>query len=168
MSTIRYPAEILGVPVQDGLLFEAAPTETAQCPFTRGRCTKKNQTCSVRNNRDLVAVCPNRLLERNVVFQDIARQHFGDEHDLLVFHEVTSGDNSLGTFDYVMAKHLPMSSEIIDFVVIEFQTVDTTSTGKLNDALQDLSSWLVDHEPQLCLRFELGKRLETVLHSDSQ
>jgi hypothetical protein len=137
MSSIRYPAEILGVPVEDGLLIDTALTEAPQCPFTHGRCVKKNQTCSVRNNRDLVAVCPHRFLDRNLVFKDIARRYFGDEHDLLLFREVASGDKSLGTFDFVMAKHRPMSSEIVDFVVIELQTVDTTSTGKLNDALKD-------------------------------
>jgi len=42
-----------------------------------------------------------------------------------------------GNFDYVMVKHRPLSSEITDFVVIEFQTGQTTGTGKLVNGLSD-------------------------------
>ncbi len=54
-----------------------------------------------------------------------------------MFREVYSGDSSLGSFDYVMVKHKPLSSEIVDFAIIEFQTVDTTNTGELNRALAE-------------------------------
>jgi len=37
----------------------------------------------------------------------------------------------------VMVKHKPMSSEIEDFVAIEFQTGQTTNTGKLVQGLRD-------------------------------
>ncbi len=40
-------------------------------------------------------------------------------------------------FDFVMIKHKPLSTHIEDFVVVEFQTGQTTGTGKLVDALKE-------------------------------
>ena len=39
--------------------------------------------------------------------------------NLVVFHEVKL--KNFGSFDYVMAKHEPMSCTIVDFVIIEVQ-----------------------------------------------
>jgi len=109
------------------------------CPFMRRVCTKENGICSVYYSGRPVAICPNRLLERTAAMREIAREHFRTEHDLLVFQEVYSGAKYLGSFDFVMVKHKPLSDEIEDFVIIELQTVDTTNTGKLNQALEDFS-----------------------------
>lgn len=49
------------------------------------------------------------------------------------------------TFDYVIAKHAPLSTKIEDFVVVEFQTVDTTNTGKLVDAFKDFRAGKAIH-----------------------
>jgi len=74
-------------------------------------------------------------LQDSTVFKDIADHYFHSRSDLLVFSEV--GLRGVGTFDYVMVKHKPLSSEIEDFILIEFQTGQTTGTGKLVKALQD-------------------------------
>ena len=100
-------------------------------------CTKENRVCSVYYGEQPVAICPSRLLERNIVMRDIAGKHFKTEHDLLLFQEVYSGDRSVGSFDFVMVRHKPLSNRIEDFTIVEFQTVDTTNTGKLNQALED-------------------------------
>lgn len=89
--------------------------------------------CSVEFNEDIIGICPKRFLERRRVLEDIADAYFGTRHDLLVFAEV--GLRSIGNFDFVMVKHYPMSNEIEDFVVVETQAADTTSTGKLVQAL---------------------------------
>ena len=52
-----------------------------------------------------------------------------------MFSEV--GLTDIGNFDFVMVKHKPMSSDIEDFVAIEFQTGQTTNTGKLVQGLRD-------------------------------
>jgi hypothetical protein len=46
----------------------------------------------------------------------------------------------IGTFDFVLLKHKPLSNEIEDFCVVEFQTDSTTGTGKLVNALKDYMS----------------------------
>ncbi len=91
--------------------------------------------CSVRYGDQTIALSPRRFLQDSTVFKDIADHYFDSRSDLLVFGEV--GLRDVGTFDYVMVKHKPFSSEIEDFVVIEFQTGQTTGTGKLVKALTD-------------------------------
>jgi len=68
--------------------------------------------------------------------KDIADHYFKTRNDLVVFTEI--GLSQVGTFDFVMVKHRPFSSEIEDFVVVEFQTGQTTGTGKLVEGLKDL------------------------------
>ena len=67
-------------------------------------------------------------MQDNTVFKDIAEHHFKTRNDLVVFSEI--GLSQTGTFDFVMVRHKPLSSEIEDFVVIEFQTGQTTGTGE--------------------------------------
>jgi hypothetical protein len=94
--------------------------------------------CSVRYGEETIALSPRRFLQDNIVFYDIADHYFGTRGDLLVFPEVSiPGARNLGIFDYVMVKHKPLSSEIEDFVAIEFQTGQTTGTGSLVEAFQD-------------------------------
>ena len=127
------PIEILGILPANRNAIHQSVTGGSTCPFSGESCIKKNRTCTVGNEvHRTVAICPNRFLQNNLVFQQIADEYFGHRHDLLLFGEVASGDSVLGKFDYVMARHRPISNKIEDFVIVEFQTVDTTNTGKLN------------------------------------
>ena len=76
-----------------------------------------------------IALCPRRFLEKNKVFHDIAIYQFGTCDNVLVFSEV--GLPGIGNFDFVMVQHKPLSTYVEDFVAIEFQTGQTTSTGQL-------------------------------------
>jgi Restriction endonuclease NotI len=75
-------------------------------------------------------------MERGIIFRDIAKAHFGSIHNILVFSEV--GLPGIGNFDFVMVKHKPLSTVVEDFAVIELQTGQTTSTGKLVQGFKDL------------------------------
>jgi hypothetical protein len=91
--------------------------------------------CSVKYGDKTIALSPRRFLQDSRVFKDIADHYFKTRSDLLLFSEI--GLRGTGTFDYVIVKHKPLSSEIEDFVIIEFQTAQTTGTGKLVAALKD-------------------------------
>ena len=141
------PAEIFGYAIHDTSEEAKAHREAHLCPFTGSMCWKQSREldvpfgiCTVRYQDELTATCPSRLLEDKRVFKDIAQLHFGSLDNLMVFSEVgaralaQSGSYVTYTFDYVLVKHYPLSAEIEDFVVVEFQTVDTTNTGGLVDA----------------------------------
>ncbi len=141
----RYPAEVFGFPVENRGSKVEAIRQAHQCPFVNVRCNKKSRlipypmdVCSVHINEHVVAICPRRFLENHTVFKDIATDYFGSTNNLILFREV--GLRDVGSFDYVLVHHKPMSSEVDDFVVIEFQTDQTTSTGKLVQALEDFMS----------------------------
>jgi len=49
------------------------------------------------------------------------------------------GLRDFGSFDYVMIRHRPLSSEIKEFIAIEFQIGQTTGAGALVQAFKDFS-----------------------------
>jgi len=141
----RYPAEVFGFPVENRSAEAEAVRQQHQCPFVNAPCNKKSRlilypmgVCSAHVNGHAVAICPRRFLEGQTVFHDIAIDYFGSTNDLILFSEVRL--KGIGSFDYVLVRHKPMSSEVDDFVVIEFQTDQTTGTGKLVQALEDFMS----------------------------
>jgi hypothetical protein len=137
----KHPAEIFGYPIEVSTSESKEIRAKHRCPFMDKVCEKKSRlitypmgVCSVKYKDDIIAICPRRFLQDQMVIGDIADQYFGDRNDLLLFPEV--GLRGLGSFDFVLVRHKPMSSDIEDFVLIEFQTDQTTSTGELVEGLR--------------------------------
>jgi hypothetical protein len=141
----KHPAEVFGSPVDDRSPRAQGLRDRRWCPFVDAPCEKQTRllpypmgVCSVCYGDAVVALSPRRFLQDRTVFLDIADHHFGARSDLLLFDEVSvPAAQYLGRFDFVLAKHKPLSGEIDDFVVIEMQTGQTTSTGGLVRALDD-------------------------------
>jgi len=109
--------------------------EEQQCPFSGKACFKVRKsepgiaigTCTVDYGKipAPIVICPNRLLERNKVFVDclhlLSTHQPGNE-----LHIVPEISVPGGSIDYVLAS--VRRSKVIDFVGIEFQTLDTTGT----------------------------------------
>ena len=141
----KHPAEVFGYPVWLDTAEARASRKRQYCPFNNKECDKKSRlikysmgVCSVQFGKNVIALSPNRFLQNNIVFHDIADHYFKDRSNLMVFREV--GLKGIGNFDFIMLKHKPLSSEIEDFIAIEFQTGQTTSTGNLVNALKDFMS----------------------------
>ncbi len=106
-----------------------------QCPYLNRKCLKNRKsqpeiaigTCNVRYGRpdESVIICPFRLLERRQVFTDCLHLLTLHEpgNELHVVGEVTIPGGSVDYF-IVSAK----DRKVMDFVGIEFQTLDTTGT----------------------------------------
>ena len=132
----KYPSEIFGFPFYNNSPEAAQTRANYLCPFVDKKCYKQSRlidfpfgVCSVHINDDDIAVCPRRFLDQNKIFREIALHHFGSINNILIFSEVHL--SKIGSFDFVMLKHVPMSLEIEDFIVVEIQTGQTTGTGKL-------------------------------------
>jgi len=105
------------------------------CPFTKKRCYKVRKsepsisigTCTVRYGSENVPViiCPNRLLQKRKVFMDCLHllQLHQPGNDIHVVPEITVPG---GSIDYVIAS--VKNGKVVDFVGVEFQTLDTTGT----------------------------------------
>jgi hypothetical protein len=145
MSRSKHPAEVFGHPIDDDSAEARHDRQRYWCPFVNQPCDKKTRllpypmgVCSVQWGEHVIALSPRRFLQGNVVLRDIATHHFGTTENLLLFEEISIPHAAhIGRFDYVLARHAPLSSRIEDFVVIEFQTGQTTSTGKLVEGLRD-------------------------------
>ncbi|MGD0651447.1 MAG: NotI family restriction endonuclease [Verrucomicrobiia bacterium] len=142
MPRPRYPSEVFGYPLFNVSAQAKEIRAKHWCPFVDKVCYKQSRlinypfgVCTAHVNDDEVALCPRRFLDGHTVFTDIAQHHFNTTSDILVFSEIRLKD--IGSFDFVMVKHKPMSAEIEDFVVIEFQTGQTTGTGQLVQGLKD-------------------------------
>lgn len=141
----KHPAEIFGHPINDSSKVAERDRRKRWCPFANKKCDKKSRlirfpmgVCSVQFGNEVIALSPRRFLQDDTVFKDIADHYFNTRHDIVIFKEVNLP--SIGNFDYVMVKHRPLSTEIEDFLVVEFQTGQTTGTGKLVNALKDYFS----------------------------
>ena len=138
----KYPSELFGYYWKNKSKEAINNRKNYLCPFHKTKCFKQSRlvdipfgVCTAHYDGSELALCPRRFLENNIVFRNIAEHHFKTLNNILVFSEV--GLKGIGNFDFVMIKHKPMSIEIDDFVVIEFQTGQTTSTGQLVKAFKD-------------------------------
>jgi len=138
----KYPSEIFGYPQSNKSGSATEVRAKHWCPFVDKVCYKQSRlinypfgVCSAHVNGDEIALCPRRFLDGHTVFTDIAQHHFNTVNDILVFPEIRLED--IGSFDFVMVKHKPMSAEIEDFAAIEFQTGQTTGTGQLVQGVKD-------------------------------
>ncbi len=142
MPKPKFPSEVFGYPYFDHSTKAEEARAKHLCPFVDKVCYKQSRlidfpfgVCTAHVNDDEVALCPRRFLDRDAIFTDIARHHFNTIANILVFSEIRLVD--VGSFDFVMVKHRPLSAEIEDFVVVEFQTGQTTGTGQLVQGLKD-------------------------------
>lgn len=138
----KYPSEIFGHYWRDTSSAAREAREKRWCPFHGSKCFKQSRlvsypfgVCTAHVDGSEIALCPRRFLQENRVFGDIAQHYFKTRDNILVFSEV--GLSGIGNFDFVMIRHKPLRAEIEDFAVIEFQTGQTTSTGKLVAGFKD-------------------------------
>lgn len=136
------PNEIFTYPVNNKTKVVKKAVKNHYCRFIEKECDKQSRTinypmgvCSVSRGNDKPIICPHRFLEDNLVFQNISKSAFGTLNNILLFPEVKL--NGVGTFDFVLVKHKPISNKVEDFCVVEFQSDSTTGTGKLVNALKD-------------------------------
>jgi len=139
---IKGPCEIFGYPVDVTSGEAQAAMRNHWCPFVGGPCSKKTRlvdypmgVCSVVYRGESIAICPVRFRQNDLVFRDVAMLHFRGLNNLVVFSEVAV--RPAGSFDFVIVKHRPLSSDVEGFAIVEFQTGGTTSTGRLVQALRD-------------------------------
>ncbi len=139
---IKQPAEVFGHHWSSNTSDAIDCRVRHLCPFTGVKCSKQTRkvsypmgVCSINYQNKILALCPNRFLQDNIIFEDIARKYFGSIDNQVVLHEVRL--DGVGSFDHIIVKHEPVSARIIDFVIVEVQGYQTTGTGGLVNGLED-------------------------------
>src|SRR3990170_8733982 len=136
------PNEIFTYPVESKTTEARKSVQKYYCRFLESKCDKQSRTikypmgvCSVNHSGTKPIICPHRFLENNLVFKNACNAAFGSTNNVLLFSEVKI--NNVGSFDFVLVKHKPISNKVDDFCIVEFQSDSTTGTGELVQALKD-------------------------------
>jgi len=127
--------ELFGVNTNDSTVDWDNIVSKQNCPFTNKKCYKVRKsepdisigTCTVRygSENTPIIICPNRLLQKRKVFMDCLHllQLHQPGNDIHVIPEISVPG---GSIDYIVAS--VKNRKVVDFVGIEFQTLDTTGT----------------------------------------
>lgn len=127
--------ELFGVNTNDSTSDWDNIVSKQNCPFTNKKCYKVRKsepdisigTCTVRygSENTPIIICPNRLLQKRKVFMDCLHllQLHQPGNDIHVVPEISVPG---GSIDYIVASI--KNRKVVDFVGIEFQTLDTTGT----------------------------------------
>lgn len=103
------------------------------CPYDQKVCfkTKKNDTdfsigtCTVLASDKPAMICPKRLLENDTVFYNCINRFFNTELNDMRIEVVSELKIPGGHVDFIVTQNDELGN-IIDFVGVEFQTLDTT------------------------------------------
>jgi len=111
-----------------------------QCPYLRRTCVKQRKSdsrqtigaCSVGYKGTPLIVCPHRFIQRYQIFLDSVRL-ITPRLQYFIVPEITMPG---GNIDYCVVG--TRGDEIVDYVGIEIQSLDTTQSGGIWDAREDL------------------------------
>jgi len=170
MSDDRFPLnEVLGFPTDNHSDDAFKHREEKLCRFSDylTECNKTNAgqvigTCSNQHRGDEYIVCPHRMEEDNLLFEDAATEALGEDIDYEVLKEVRlqyEDGGSVGDIDFVVVN--ASQGEIKDFASLEVQTVYTSgnSSRPVNYYLEN---------PKNRGYFDWRAKVEEINNDDSQ
>jgi len=147
MKKHKIAAEIFGYPIEhygfNSNLMKEIKKNGFISPFTKKKNKKQTRLLkipmgvdSVYWNNVPVIIDPDRFLQDETIFKDVAKRFWGSDENVIKLPEVKL--KYIGSFDFVLVKHKKLSHEIEDFIILEIQSDSTTGTGALVKNLNDL------------------------------
>jgi len=141
---VHLPVEIFGFIPEDRSEEAKQYRRTRICPFIGSLCVKKlyrtdeppTGSCTVSHKGKASVICPNRFLEDDRrLLKEAVRVALPNDSRMLLIPEVGL-PKGFGRVDWVGVK-LSSSNQLADFVAIELQANQTTSTGALTNAIKE-------------------------------
>ncbi|MDQ3236295.1 MAG: hypothetical protein M3Q54_02010 [Actinomycetota bacterium] len=138
----KQPVEFYGEAVADKTARSVRSLmESERCPFLDKRCVKQRKSdptqtigsCTVGYQGGPLIICPHRFLERHQIFLDCVPLLAPNLRYLIVPEVAMPG----GSVDYFVVA-VDDSNEVLDYVGLEIQSLDTTGSGGIWKARQDL------------------------------
>ena len=151
-NQIHRPAEIFCYPPESKTSEAIEAWKSHYCIYQNKRCDKKSEhvlmaesnipfgCCSVHHKGKHMhqsrphIICPKRLEERGLVFNDAART-LQNPRDFYTIREINV--RGLGRVDFFLVNYDENSDRITDFCAFELMTVSTTNTGGIIRGLLD-------------------------------
>jgi len=112
-----------------------------QCPFLGRTCLKQRKStpeqtigaCIVGYQGKPLIICPKRFLENHQIFLDSIRLLTAGDAQFLIVPEVTMPGGNVDYFLVAMC-----GEQIVDYLGLEIQSLDTTGSGGIWQAREDL------------------------------
>lgn len=142
VSFDKHPVEFYGTLVTRSSRSDLAPLfEAQECPSLEKRCVKQRKSdpsqtigsCTVGYQNGPLIICPHRFLHRQQIFLDCVPLLRRDLKYLIVPEVAMPG----GSVDYFVVA-VDEDDEVLDYAGIEIQSLDTTGSGGIWKARQDL------------------------------
>ncbi len=114
-----------------------------QCPFLNSKCIKQRKSepqqtigaCMVGYQEKPLIICPKRFTESHQIFVDAIGILTARKARFFIVPEVTMPGGSVDYFIVAVREN-----EVIDYLGLEIQSLDTTGTGEIWKARQDLGN----------------------------
>ena len=138
----KRPLEFYGRFIDDAKQHEMTRhLRSQECPFLKRKCLKPRKSdpsrsigsCTVGYQEGPLVICPYRFLQNNQIFLDAVRL-LKPKLEYYIVPEITMPG---GNIDYFLVGQ--KDGEILDFLGIEIQSLDTTGSGGIWKARQDLT-----------------------------
>ena len=160
-SPKKRPAEFYGEFVEDTSSAELMAAFVAEhCPFIHARCKKLRKsnssqtigTCTITYQKAHLIICPKRFLQAQQIFLDCVQLLNGKGRYYVIPEVGMPG----GNIDYFLI--VRQDDEIKDYLGIEIQSLDTTSSGKIWDARVDAVNGVIRNSYNFGINWKMSAK----------
>jgi len=156
----KRPLEFYGHNTSTEQDWKAVLTEQ-QCPFLTRKCIKQrksdpNQTigaCIAGYQSSPLIICPKRFLENHRIFLDSIELLSARQAQFFIVPEVAMPG---GSIDYLLVAM--RGDEVIDFLGVEIQSLDTTGSGGIWSAREDLYGGHLSEQYQYGMNWKMSAK----------
>jgi len=157
---VKRPLEFYGHSAFTGRNWKKILTEQ-QCPFLGRKCIKQRKsdpeqtigTCIVGYQGKSLIVCPKRFLENHQIFLDSIGLLTARGSQFLILPEVAMPGGSVDYFLVAMR-----GDHVIDYLGLEIQSLDTTGSGGIWNAREDLYSGNLQERYQYGINWKMSAK----------
>jgi len=161
MDTVaKQPLEFYGHTIFTSQDWEKILTKQ-HCPFLSRRCLKQRKSdpkqtigaCTVGYQGKPLIICPKRFLEGQQIFLDSAKLLTARDAQFFVVPEVTMPG---GSVDYFLVA--VFEDQVVDYLGLEIQSLDTTGSGSIWNAREDLYSGNLQQKYQYGINWKMSAK----------
>jgi hypothetical protein len=137
---MKQPLEFYGVNTASDVVWKGV-LSAQQCPYTASRCVKQRKSnpeqtigaCVIGYQEQPLIICPKRFLQHHQIFVDAVALIKTRGARYVAVPEIMMPGGSVDYFVVAMR-----GDEVVDYVGLEIQGLDTTSSGGIWAAREDL------------------------------
>jgi hypothetical protein len=156
----KQPLEFYGHSISTRQDWKAILTEQ-HCPYLNRKCIKQRKSdpeqtigaCIVGYQGNPLIVCPKRFLENHQIFLDSIKLLSARQAQFFIVPEVAMPGGSVDYFLVAMR-----GDEVVDYLGVEIQSLDTTGSGGIWNAREDLHADRLQEQYQYGMNWKMSAK----------